>query len=473
MLKNNFFLSELRNERGVTLIFVALILIVLLGIAALALDIGHLFVTKNELQNAADAGALAGARNLYNNDGTAVRLDCNDIAREAARENLSEKEAVEVTIIANTGDVQRGHWSFATRTFTENSSTTVIDFWNFKTEELDINPDFINAVQVTARRRDTPISSWFARIFGFQNFIQSATAVAYIGFAGSLAPGEGDQPIAICKESITTEEGQFVCKVGRMLNSGSDPYKEGKPLDYNTAAWTNMTQPCVQPTPPDVKPLACGAGKPDLLSFCKGIGTNNGTEPPILVAIKQCWSPKNQPLKMTLPVVQCGENHKITNCMPLVGVVEIEIVWINDTDAPKYDTAPKEMGDWPSSTDLTDTVSSLEQYFVPNKNGDVFPTSFYQPTDKLADVMGDTYYGASNDKDHKNKDYQEYNGKVRWASFVKHFDLRNVGELGKAPYAYFDKLAIYFRSTCKLLPPTGNSQGENYGILARIPVLVK
>jgi Flp pilus assembly protein TadG len=122
MLKNIRSLSALRNERGVTLIFVALILIVLLGIAALALDIGHLFVTKNELQNAADAGALAGARNLYNDDGTAVNSGCNAIAAQAAQENLSEKEAVEVTINMNIGDVQRGHWIFATREFKENPS---------------------------------------------------------------------------------------------------------------------------------------------------------------------------------------------------------------------------------------------------------------------------------------------------------------------------------------------------------------
>ena len=39
-------------------------LLTLLGFAALAIDVGYLFVVRNELQNAADAAALAGAGKL-------------------------------------------------------------------------------------------------------------------------------------------------------------------------------------------------------------------------------------------------------------------------------------------------------------------------------------------------------------------------------------------------------------------------
>ena len=50
------------DEQGVTAVIVTILLIVFLGVAALAIDIGHLYVVRNELQNAADAGALAGAK---------------------------------------------------------------------------------------------------------------------------------------------------------------------------------------------------------------------------------------------------------------------------------------------------------------------------------------------------------------------------------------------------------------------------
>jgi Flp pilus assembly protein TadG len=52
------------NQRGAVAIIVGLTLAVLIGFAGLALDLGRLYVNKSELQNAADACALAAAREL-------------------------------------------------------------------------------------------------------------------------------------------------------------------------------------------------------------------------------------------------------------------------------------------------------------------------------------------------------------------------------------------------------------------------
>jgi uncharacterized membrane protein len=49
------------RNRGQVLVLVALALFVILGMAALAVDVGFMFCTRNELQRSADAGALAGA----------------------------------------------------------------------------------------------------------------------------------------------------------------------------------------------------------------------------------------------------------------------------------------------------------------------------------------------------------------------------------------------------------------------------
>jgi len=57
-------IPKLFNNKGVTAVVVALLMIVFLGIAALAVDIGYLKVSRSELQRAADAAALAGARML-------------------------------------------------------------------------------------------------------------------------------------------------------------------------------------------------------------------------------------------------------------------------------------------------------------------------------------------------------------------------------------------------------------------------
>ncbi len=60
---------QIRNQEGAVAIMVALVLFLLCGTAALAIDIGHLMVVRNELRNASDAGTLAGARFLYSEDG--------------------------------------------------------------------------------------------------------------------------------------------------------------------------------------------------------------------------------------------------------------------------------------------------------------------------------------------------------------------------------------------------------------------
>ncbi|MHC4322014.1 MAG: pilus assembly protein TadG-related protein, partial [Planctomycetota bacterium] len=180
MKKGLGLISRLNNKRGVVAVIVGILLVVLIGFTALSVDVGHLYVVHNELQNAADAGALAGARFLYTEDGTAVNAGANTIAYNAAVANMSESLAVEVNLSA--GDVQRGHWSFATRTFTPNDSLEAVDLFNVSTEELDADLDFINAVKVICRRETTPAASYFARIFGYQGFIKQAQAIAYAGF---------------------------------------------------------------------------------------------------------------------------------------------------------------------------------------------------------------------------------------------------------------------------------------------------
>lgn len=58
-------LSKLfKNEDGQAMVLMALLMVVLMGFAALAVDGGRLYITKSQLQNAADAAALAGAQDL-------------------------------------------------------------------------------------------------------------------------------------------------------------------------------------------------------------------------------------------------------------------------------------------------------------------------------------------------------------------------------------------------------------------------
>ncbi len=57
-------LGRLRNERGAVTLFVALSLVVTLGVVGTALDVGHAYLARTRISRAVDAGALAAARTL-------------------------------------------------------------------------------------------------------------------------------------------------------------------------------------------------------------------------------------------------------------------------------------------------------------------------------------------------------------------------------------------------------------------------
>lgn len=86
-----------RRQQGAVAVLVALAVIPLVLMLGLVLDIGHLYVAKNELQNAADACALSGAREL--NDLSAGALDrATAAARTAGNRNRVDlqRDAVDI-----------------------------------------------------------------------------------------------------------------------------------------------------------------------------------------------------------------------------------------------------------------------------------------------------------------------------------------------------------------------------------------
>jgi Flp pilus assembly protein TadG len=66
MTRRAALIARLRDERGVTAPIVAICLVVILGVAALATDLGYAYLQKRRLQNAVDFALLAGAQKLPN-----------------------------------------------------------------------------------------------------------------------------------------------------------------------------------------------------------------------------------------------------------------------------------------------------------------------------------------------------------------------------------------------------------------------
>lgn len=74
-----------RDERGATAVLVAILSIVLIGISGFTIDLGQAYVSKRNLQKAADAGALAGAQALTVFRGTCPQVRDNPAAFAAAQ----------------------------------------------------------------------------------------------------------------------------------------------------------------------------------------------------------------------------------------------------------------------------------------------------------------------------------------------------------------------------------------------------
>ena len=71
-----------RRTSGQTFLLVSIALVVLLGVAALAVDIGDLWTTRRLMQSAADAGAVAGADEIaIGGNSTAITAAAKDAAR--------------------------------------------------------------------------------------------------------------------------------------------------------------------------------------------------------------------------------------------------------------------------------------------------------------------------------------------------------------------------------------------------------
>jgi hypothetical protein len=134
---------------------VALMLAVLLGLAALVIDLGYQGAAQAELQAAADAAAHAGAMQL---DGTSEGLaTATAAAVDFAAFNAAAGEPV---VLDPDAEVVLGIWDDASASFMAGGATELID-----------------TVQITARRDDLP--AWFAHAaFGHDALAASVQSVA-------------------------------------------------------------------------------------------------------------------------------------------------------------------------------------------------------------------------------------------------------------------------------------------------------
>jgi hypothetical protein len=206
-----------RGERGQTIILVAVALVSLLAMAALAIDVTTLYVARGEMQRAADAAALAGAKAFVDSGVTSL-----------------------ATTDPNYGNVQ---------SLAQTMATTVINSILPQNKVQGSAPvlvgapafDFTRAgnpqLTVTLQRTDLP--TFFARIWGTRLATVSATAQAE-AYNPSNAPA-GYPPIApkCVKPLLVANQDPKSAAVSQFV----DP-TTGAPVAANVVGETVTIKPC-------------------------------------------------------------------------------------------------------------------------------------------------------------------------------------------------------------------------------------
>lgn len=158
--------------------FATISMVLMLGMAALAVDGGMLYLARGELQKSADAAALAGAYQLLDDRRLAGAIAQNNVFADsrasASTYGAANKVLGNAPEVDPDGDITLGFLSDL------KSRNEAMSF---------TNPNDFNAVEVIVRRNDVrngPINLIFANVFGNSsaNVGASATAAFFPGIVG-------------------------------------------------------------------------------------------------------------------------------------------------------------------------------------------------------------------------------------------------------------------------------------------------
>jgi len=184
------------KQKGAMLLTILFWMTAFIGLAALAFDIGHLLVVRNELQNGADAAALAGANCLNK---TTAGSDCTNIASPTLNWAIASTKAtnsIGLNKSDNTGlingTVQTGYWDLNGGTALQPTSLSPLGPCT-RVAGVMTTPCDKPAVMVTLSRdsgsNGGAVQTLIAAMFGGAAVPVSARAVAVISSPGSVLPG--------------------------------------------------------------------------------------------------------------------------------------------------------------------------------------------------------------------------------------------------------------------------------------------
>lgn len=231
-----------QQQRGAVAIIVGITLAVLIGFVGLALDLGKLFIAKTELQNSADACALAAAREL-----TGTNIKQLDIA-EAAGITTGTRSAV----IFQSESVQVKIDQDVTFSATLNGSYQSKSAFGGSAQIAALR-----YARCTATRGN--IVNWFVQVLNTLPGVKIGNQTVVSTAAATLAPAQTTCaiPVGLCSEAVKNVDGTAKPK-GTWLEGVINSKDEKLTGNFK---WIDFTPP--------------SGGAPELGALLKGTGTCN------------------------------------------------------------------------------------------------------------------------------------------------------------------------------------------------------
>jgi|HubBroStandDraft_6_1064221.scaffolds.fasta_scaffold00232_6 hypothetical protein len=152
--------AKRRREQGQTILLVAISIVSLLAMAALAIDVVTLYVASTEIQRAADAAALVGAKAMVDSGVTTLQPSDGDVVQGETLAQDMAISAVSAVVQAAVNKVAGG------------SPVLVGGVPTFSWAEGNGNPH----ITVTLQQANLP--TFFAKVWGSKSAIASASATA-------------------------------------------------------------------------------------------------------------------------------------------------------------------------------------------------------------------------------------------------------------------------------------------------------
>lgn len=332
------------NERGSILVWFAVSMIVMIGMAALAIDLGTGYVAKAQLQNATDAGALAGAGMLYPSPSTSPGSPNWALAQSTAL-SVTQKNTVAGAYLTN-AKIQYGYWNLSTRTWKTGSpvssgstptgvptgtcSVSMVACTSTSTcpqANDSCNIPEVPAVIVTASKsagnNGGPLPTIFAGAIGGSGLSPAASSLAAVG-APATAKGTFPYAISVCQ--ITA---------GKYFPVTSPPTTYTFQGDGNSGQWTDLGTGGGGASVIDnyIKYLGNSADgtAPPPISYGESVYIDNGVKNSAIVDLGKALNGGD--LSVIMPVVasgstSCPNTYNLMNNggdMTVVGFVEFVI----------------------------------------------------------------------------------------------------------------------------------------------------